>query len=189
MKYGSLITWASAQNDMEFRVGRYPDREPDPNENHPKFKFKDDPTPENPKIMRLRHLASREKRKKTELKPWVPAQKPLRRLNSHSRRDLPSCTGVVSARIFSFRNWFFHMEYFNLKKSGFRLGFDGVLCVWADEVSAIVVDLGSHTCKAGYAGEDAPKAVFPSVSHPLCVWICSELSWTTWVRCFIFMWF
>ncbi|KAL1565999.1 Actin-related protein 4 [Salvia divinorum] len=33
----------------------------------------------------------------------------------------------------------------------------------SDEVSAIVVDLGSHTCKAGYAGEDAPKAVFPSV--------------------------
>lgn len=33
-----------------------------------------------------------------------------------------------------------------------------------DEVSAIVLDLGSHTCKAGYAGEDAPKAVFPSVS-------------------------
>ncbi|XP_022871519.1 actin-related protein 4-like [Olea europaea var. sylvestris] len=32
-----------------------------------------------------------------------------------------------------------------------------------DEVSAVVVDLGSHTCKAGYAGEDAPKAVFPSV--------------------------
>ncbi|MQM00966.1 hypothetical protein Taro_033710 [Colocasia esculenta] len=32
-----------------------------------------------------------------------------------------------------------------------------------DEVSAIVIDLGTHTCKAGYAGEDAPKAVFPSV--------------------------
>ncbi|KAG5514148.1 hypothetical protein RHGRI_035523 [Rhododendron griersonianum] len=32
-----------------------------------------------------------------------------------------------------------------------------------DEVSAIVIDLGLHTCKAGYAGEDAPKAVFPSV--------------------------
>ncbi|GER51436.1 actin-related protein [Striga asiatica] len=32
-----------------------------------------------------------------------------------------------------------------------------------DEVSAVVVDLGSHTCKAGYAGEDAPKAVFPSL--------------------------
>jgi len=32
-----------------------------------------------------------------------------------------------------------------------------------DEVAAIVLDLGSNTCKAGYAGEDAPKAVFPSV--------------------------
>ncbi|GAA0185327.1 actin and actin related protein [Lithospermum erythrorhizon] len=32
-----------------------------------------------------------------------------------------------------------------------------------DEVSAIVIELGSHTCKAGYAGEDAPKSVFPSV--------------------------
>ncbi|KAL3699170.1 hypothetical protein R1sor_017192 [Riccia sorocarpa] len=31
-----------------------------------------------------------------------------------------------------------------------------------DEVSAIVLDLGSHSCKAGYAGEDAPKAVLPS---------------------------
>jgi hypothetical protein len=39
-----------------------------------------------------------------------------------------------------------------------------ILLVKTDEVSAIVIDLGSHTCKAGYAGEDAPKAVFPSVS-------------------------
>jgi len=31
-----------------------------------------------------------------------------------------------------------------------------------DEVSAIVLDVGSHTCKGGYAGEDTPKAVFPS---------------------------
>lgn len=38
-----------------------------------------------------------------------------------------------------------------------------------DEVSAIVIDLGSHTCKAGYAGEDAPKAVFPSVSVRIAV--------------------
>lgn len=38
-----------------------------------------------------------------------------------------------------------------------------VLLVKTDEVSAIVIDLGSHTCKVGYAGEDAPKAVFPSV--------------------------
>ncbi|XP_051189571.1 actin-related protein 4 [Lolium perenne] len=32
-----------------------------------------------------------------------------------------------------------------------------------DEVSAIVIDVGSYSCKAGYAGDDAPKAVFPSV--------------------------
>jgi hypothetical protein len=35
----------------------------------------------------------------------------------------------------------------------------------ADEVSAIVLDLGSHSCKAGYAGEDQPKCVFPSVRY------------------------
>lgn len=32
-----------------------------------------------------------------------------------------------------------------------------------DEVSAIVLDVGSHTVKGGYAGEDAPKSVLPSV--------------------------
>nr|ADI46900.1 ARP4m [Volvox carteri f. nagariensis] len=33
-----------------------------------------------------------------------------------------------------------------------------------DEVNALVLDLGTHSCKAGYAGDDTPKAVFPSVS-------------------------
>uniref|UniRef100_A0A8R7UQB5 Actin-related protein 4 n=2 Tax=Triticum urartu TaxID=4572 RepID=A0A8R7UQB5_TRIUA len=32
-----------------------------------------------------------------------------------------------------------------------------------DEVSAIVIDVGSYSCKAGYAGDDTPKCVFPSV--------------------------
>jgi actin-related protein len=32
-----------------------------------------------------------------------------------------------------------------------------------DDVNAIVIDIGSSTVKAGYAGEDAPKAVYPSV--------------------------
>ncbi|GLI62870.1 ortholog of actin-related protein 4 [Volvox africanus] len=32
-----------------------------------------------------------------------------------------------------------------------------------DEVNALVLDLGTHSCKAGYAGDDTPKAVFPSV--------------------------
>jgi len=32
-----------------------------------------------------------------------------------------------------------------------------------DEEHAIVIDNGSSTCKAGFAGEDAPRAVFPTV--------------------------
>lgn len=46
----------------------------------------------------------------------------------------------------------------------------------ADEVSAIVIDLGSHTCKAGYAGEDTPKAVFPSVSIDFYLTYCIIVS-------------
>ena len=33
----------------------------------------------------------------------------------------------------------------------------------ADEVVALVVDNGSGMCKAGFAGDDAPKSVFPSI--------------------------
>ena len=32
-----------------------------------------------------------------------------------------------------------------------------------DEVQALVIDNGSGTIKAGFAGEDAPRAVFPTV--------------------------
>ena len=39
----------------------------------------------------------------------------------------------------------------------------GDLLCRADEVNAVVVDVGSHTVKAGFAGEDTPKALFPSV--------------------------
>lgn len=35
---------------------------------------------------------------------------------------------------------------------------------YSDEVNAVVIDLGSWQTKAGYAGDDTPKAVFPSVS-------------------------
>ena len=41
---------------------------------------------------------------------------------------------------------------------------DKAVCVGADEVNAIVIDVGSSTVKAGYAGDDAPKSYFPSVS-------------------------
>ena len=32
-----------------------------------------------------------------------------------------------------------------------------------EEVQALVIDNGSGTCKAGFAGDDAPRAVFPSI--------------------------
>ena len=35
--------------------------------------------------------------------------------------------------------------------------------VIADEVNALVVDVGAYQCKAGYAGEDAPKVVLGTV--------------------------
>ncbi len=44
-----------------------------------------------------------------------------------------------------------------------------------EDVAALVIDNGSGMCKAGFAGDDAPRAVFPSivgrprhqVSHPV----------------------
>ena len=36
-----------------------------------------------------------------------------------------------------------------------------------EEAVAVVIDNGSGMCKAGFAGEDVPKTVFPSiVGHP-----------------------
>ena len=32
-----------------------------------------------------------------------------------------------------------------------------------DGVAALVVDIGSGSCKAGFAGDDAPRTVFPSI--------------------------
>jgi len=35
--------------------------------------------------------------------------------------------------------------------------------IMGDDVQALVVDNGSGMCKAGFAGDDAPRAVFPSI--------------------------
>jgi len=32
-----------------------------------------------------------------------------------------------------------------------------------EEVQSLVVDNGSGMCKAGFAGEDSPRAVFPTI--------------------------
>ena len=36
-----------------------------------------------------------------------------------------------------------------------------------DDVGALVMEMGSAYAKAGYAGDDSPKAVFPSVRTTL----------------------
>jgi hypothetical protein len=33
-----------------------------------------------------------------------------------------------------------------------------------DDVAAVVIDNGSGMCKAGFAGDDAPRAVFPAIT-------------------------
>jgi len=37
------------------------------------------------------------------------------------------------------------------------------MCDEEEEVAALVVDNGTGMCKAGFAGDDAPRAVFPSI--------------------------
>ena len=32
-----------------------------------------------------------------------------------------------------------------------------------EEVTAVVIDNGSGVCKAGFAGDDAPRSVFPTL--------------------------
>ena len=36
------------------------------------------------------------------------------------------------------------------------------LTCYADEVAALVIDIGSSSLRAGYAGDDAPKAIIPT---------------------------
>uniref|UniRef100_A0A0M3IWL4 Actin n=1 Tax=Ascaris lumbricoides TaxID=6252 RepID=A0A0M3IWL4_ASCLU len=49
-----------------------------------------------------------------------------------------------------------------------------------EEVAALVVDNGSGMCKAGFAGDDAPRAVFPSIvgrpRHQACLMFTHILS-------------
>jgi len=46
-----------------------------------------------------------------------------------------------------------------------------------EEVQALVVDNGSGMCKAGFAGDDAPRSVFPSiVGRP------KQVLWLVWTK-------
>ena len=62
-----------------------------------------------------------------------------------------------------------------LGSSGKELGLNWCINQWNkkylkmcdEDVAALVIDNGSGLCKAGFAGDDAPRAVFPSiVGHP-----------------------
>ena len=56
-----------------------------------------------------------------------------------------------------------------------------------EDVAALVIDNGSGMCKAGFAGDDAPRAVFPSIvgrpRHQVGVFILIFL-----IKIFIFIW-
>lgn len=44
-----------------------------------------------------------------------------------------------------------------------------------DDIAGIVIDNGSGMCKAGFAGEDAPRAVFPAITgHPKYIWMAGK---------------
>ena len=50
---------------------------------------------------------------------------------------------------------------------------DPYLSIMCDnEIAALVIDNGSGMCKAGFAGDDVPRAVFPSIvgrpRHAVC---------------------
>ena len=44
-----------------------------------------------------------------------------------------------------------------------------------DDVAAIVIDNGSHSIRAGFAGDDAPISVFPSVVGRPVYSVCTRL--------------
>lgn len=45
-----------------------------------------------------------------------------------------------------------------------------------DDFAALVIDNGSGMCKAGFAGDDAPRAVFPSIIGRPRHTVCSVLT-------------
>lgn len=64
---------------------------------------------------------------------------------------------------------------------------------FADDVSAVVIDIGTHSTKAGYAGEDTPRCVIPSVRFHrwtgyLELHLVSVLQIERWLLCFSSLW-
>ena len=38
------------------------------------------------------------------------------------------------------------------------------MMMYEDDIAAVIIDNGSGMCKAGFAGDDAPRAVFPALT-------------------------
>lgn len=59
------------------------------------------------------------------------------------------------------------------------LVYSATLIMCEEESTALVCDNGSGLCKAGFAGDDAPRAVFPSIvgrpRHQVCVHLDQRL--------------
>jgi hypothetical protein len=58
--------------------------------------------------------------------------------------------------------WYLRVKFSEIFKC-MRFEFLAVSDQMSTEVAALVVDNGSGMCKAGFAGDDAPRAVFPSI--------------------------
>jgi len=54
-----------------------------------------------------------------------------------------------------------------------------------EDVTALVCDNGSGMCKAGFAGDDAPRAVFPSIVGRPRHQVCSTDSPTYMAKLFV----
>ncbi|MCP9258174.1 actin [Dirofilaria immitis] len=57
--------------------------------------------------------------------------------------------------------WLTRRNYWSNVGSSFSQLKEMLMC--DDDVAALVIDNGSGMCKAGFAGDDAPRAVFPSI--------------------------
>ncbi|CAB4058398.1 Actin-3, muscle-specific,POTE ankyrin domain family member J,Actin-42A,Actin-93,Actin, cytoskeletal 1,Putative actin-5,Actin-2,Actin, muscle-type A1,Actin-79,Actin, alpha cardiac,Actin-related protein 1,Actin-7,Putative actin-26,Actin-71,Actin-10,Actin, larval muscle-type,Actin-66,Actin, cytoplasmic,Actin-1,Actin-related protein T1,Actin [Mesostigma viride],Actin, cytoplasmic type 8,Actin-like protein 9,Actin, indirect flight muscle,Actin,Actin-42,Actin-2, muscle-specific,Actin-related protein T3,Actin-46 len=69
--------------------------------------------------------------------------------------------GSILASLSTFQQmWISKQEY---DESGPGIVHRKRIIMCDDEVAALVVDNGSGMCKAGFAGDDAPRAVFPSI--------------------------
>lgn len=93
---------------------------------------------------------------------------PMVNLDEYLGRSRVNPLAYHSLTFSDLRNLFFHITRINNQQQ-LTLPFI-TMCDDDEEVQALVVDNGSGMCKAGFAGDDAPRAVFPSIvgrpKHP-----------------------